>query len=77
VAGVRITHPDRVVYPAQGVTKVALARFYESVAEWILPYLEGRPCAFVRCPEGLRRTCFFQKHASGWAPEALRRARIR
>jgi bifunctional non-homologous end joining protein LigD len=77
VAGVQITHGDRVVYPAQGVTKLALALFYESVAEWILPHLEGRPCAFVRCPEGLRRACFFQKHASGWAPEALRRARIR
>ena len=77
VAGVRITHPDRVLYPAQGITKLRLAQFYESIAEWILPHLRGRPTSLVRCPEGLAKECFYQKHVGVWAPAALRRVRIR
>src|SRR5262249_22217928 len=53
VAGVRITHPDRVLYAPLGITKLGLARFYESIADWILPHLRSRPTSLVRCPEGL------------------------
>jgi bifunctional non-homologous end joining protein LigD len=76
VAGVTITHPGRVVYPDQGLTKLELAEFYESVAEWMLPHLRGRPTALVRCPEGLTKACFYQKHSGSWAHEALRRVQI-
>ncbi len=76
VAGVRITHPERVLYPPQDITKLDLARFYESIAEWILPHLRGRPTSLVRCPEGLAKECFYQKHVGVWAPAALRRVRI-
>jgi bifunctional non-homologous end joining protein LigD len=77
VAGVRITHPDRVVYPQQGVTKLALARYYAAIADHMLPHLRGRPAVLVRCPEGLGGECFYQKHAGDWAPASLRRVRIR
>jgi bifunctional non-homologous end joining protein LigD len=77
VAGVRITHPDRVVYPGQGVTKERLARYYEGVAARMLPHLGARPVVLVRCPEGLGQECFYQKHAGPWAPASLRRVRIR
>jgi bifunctional non-homologous end joining protein LigD len=77
VAGVRITHADRVVYPDAGVTKVGLARFYEGIAEWVLPHLVDRPTTLVRCPDGLSGKCFFQKHRGYWAPDALRRVAIR
>lgn len=76
VAGVRLTHPDRVLYPAQGLTKRALALFYESIAEWILPDLRDRPTTLLRCPEGLRKECFYQKHVPAGAPAALRRVSI-
>jgi bifunctional non-homologous end joining protein LigD len=76
VAGVRITHPDRVLYPPQGITKIDLARFYESIADWVLPHLRGRPTSLVRCPEGISQECFYQKHVGTWAPAALRRVRI-
>ena len=76
MAGVRITHADRVVYPPQGVTKADLARFYESIADWILPHLEGRPTSLVRCPEGVARECFYQKHVSSWMPQSVRRVKI-
>jgi bifunctional non-homologous end joining protein LigD len=77
VAGVRLTHPDRVLYPPQGTTKLGLARFYESIAEWILPHLKDRPTTLVRCPEGTQGECFYQKHVSYWAPDSVRRVKIR
>ena len=76
VAGVRLTHPDRVLYPPQGITKHDLALFYESIAKWILPHVKGRPLTLVRCPEGAEKDCFYMKHSLGWAPEALRRVKI-
>jgi bifunctional non-homologous end joining protein LigD len=68
VAGVRLTHPDRVLYPDQGLTKLALARYYESIADWVLPHIQGRPLALLRCPEGVGKECFFQKHLSSREP---------
>jgi bifunctional non-homologous end joining protein LigD len=76
VAGVRLTNPDRVMYPDQGLTKLDVARYYEAIAEWILPHVRGRPTTLVRCPEGLSEPCFYQKHTGWWAPEALRRVKI-
>jgi bifunctional non-homologous end joining protein LigD len=69
VAGVHISSPDRVVYPGYGVTKLDLARYYESVAEWVLPYVERRPLTLVRCPEGQASPCFYQKHINATMPK--------
>jgi bifunctional non-homologous end joining protein LigD len=77
VAGVRISHADRVVYPDQGVTKGALARYYAAIADRILPELRARPAVLVRCPDGIGHACFYHKHAGPWAPPSLRRIRIR
>nr|WP_180207170.1 DNA ligase D [Pseudomonas sp. SbOxS1]NYU07470.1 DNA ligase D [Pseudomonas sp. SbOxS1] len=60
---VRITHPDRVIDPGSGTTKVQLAQYYASVAEWILPQLKDRPVALVRAPDGIAGELFFQKNA--------------
>jgi bifunctional non-homologous end joining protein LigD len=76
IEGMRITHPDRVVYPEQGITKRELATFYVSIADWILPHLVDRPTTLVRCPEGLSGECFYQKHTGLWAPSSLRRVKI-
>ncbi|WP_019142326.1 DNA ligase D [Noviherbaspirillum massiliense] len=62
VAGVRITHPDRVIDPRSGFTKLELARYYEQVAPRILPFLQNRPVYLLRCPEGIEGEKFFQKH---------------
>ena len=77
VSGVRISHPDRVVYPDDGVTKAAVARYYAAVADHMLPHLRSRPVALLRCPDGLGGQCFYQKHPGSWAPSSLRRVRIR
>lgn len=77
VAGVTISHPDRILYPDLKLTKLDIARYYESIADWIVPHVAGRPLTLVRCPEGLRAECFFMKHSKVWAPSALRRVRIK
>lgn len=64
VAQVRITNPDRVLYPEQGLTKRELAEFYASIADWILPHVTNRPLTLVRCPRGRSGQCFYQKHLS-------------
>ena len=76
IAGVRLTHPDRVLYPEQGLTKGDLARFYAEISEWILPYVVKRPLSLVRCPEGREKQCFFQKHATAGTPEHLKPVRV-
>ena len=76
VHGVRISHPDRILYPDLGLTKLDVAKYYERIAEWIVPHLRGRPLTLVRCPEGLRADCFYMKHSKVWAPAPLRRVRI-
>ncbi|GGK39232.1 ATP-dependent DNA ligase LigD phosphoesterase module /ATP-dependent DNA ligase LigD polymerase module [Pseudomonas koreensis] len=60
---VRITHPDRVIDAVSGTTKMRLAEYYASVAEWILPQLKERPVALVRAPDGIAGELFFQKNA--------------
>ncbi|HEX4334896.1 MAG TPA: DNA ligase D [Polyangiaceae bacterium] len=69
--GVELTHPDRVLYAAQGITKRDLAEYYSKVAKWMLPHVAGRPLTLVRCPEGVGKQCFFQKHPSQNMPDAI------
>jgi bifunctional non-homologous end joining protein LigD len=59
---VRITHPDRVLFPEIGLTKGELAEYYRRVAPRMLPHVANRPLAVVRCPDGASGKCFFQKH---------------
>lgn len=72
VAGVRLSHPDKVLFPKQGITKSDLATYYEAIAERILPQISDRPLSLVRCPQGRGSKCFFQKHDQGGFPEALK-----
>jgi bifunctional non-homologous end joining protein LigD len=63
VAGVRISHPDRVIDRHTDTRKIDLVRYYESVADWMLPHLRDRPVSLVRAPEDIGGELFFQKHA--------------
>ena len=73
VAGVRLTHPDRVYWPDVGVTKEDLAAYYVNIWSVMAPHLTGRPLAIVRCPDGTAGECFFQKHiASNIKQSSLR-----
>lgn len=72
-AGVKISHPDRVLFPGDEITKAELAAFYEAIAERLLPYVAERALSVVRCPEGPMGDCFFQKHVTQGMPKALGR----
>src|SRR3546814_19644734 len=64
-ARARITHPDRIVFEGAGYTKVDVADYYRSVAQWLLPDLDGRPLSLLRCPDGRQAECLFPKpHAA-------------
>ena len=76
VAGVRITHPDRVLDRTSGITKIALARYIDSVTPHMLPHVEHRPLALVRCPEGDRAECFFQKQRTPGMPKSIHGAKV-
>lgn len=78
VAGVRISHPERVLDPT-GATKLALARYYEAIGPWMLPHVFGRPLTLVRWAEGkeTEKGGVYLRHARAWGPAALRRVRIR
>jgi len=76
VAGVALTHPDRRVFPSAGVTKLELARYYESVAERMLPHVIDRPLMILRCPDGEGKPGFYQKHVTGRVPPGLARVTI-
>jgi bifunctional non-homologous end joining protein LigD len=71
-AGIKLTSPDRVVYPGQGVTKADLVAYYAAVADRMLPYIENRPLSLLRCPQGRAKYCFFQKHDTGGFPDAMK-----
>lgn len=59
---VKMTHPERVVFEGSHYTKGDVADYYRSVAQWLLPELIDRPLSLLRCPEGTKGECFFQKH---------------
>jgi bifunctional non-homologous end joining protein LigD len=76
IAGVRISHPDRLIYPDFGIAKIHLAHYYEEIADWIVPHVAGRPLTLVHCPAGVAAPCTYLKHAKAWGPSALRRVKI-
>lgn len=71
IAGVRLTSPDKVLYPEQSITKRQLAEYYLAVAEAMLPHVARRPITLVRCPTGRQRKCFYQRHAGSGVPAEL------
>ncbi len=72
-----ITHPDKVLDPESGVTKQQLAEYYMAVAEHMLPHIADRPISVVRCPDGIGKACFFQKHVGMGLPPAVKTISIR
>jgi bifunctional non-homologous end joining protein LigD len=65
VDSVKISNPERVVFPEAGITKGELAAYFRAVAPLMLPWVADRPLTLVRCPQGRGKKCFFQKHDAG------------
>jgi bifunctional non-homologous end joining protein LigD len=76
IEGIELTHPDRVFYPDERITKRELAEYYVACADRMLPHVAGRPLSIVRCPNGINSQRFFQKHLGPYAPKAVQSVRI-
>jgi bifunctional non-homologous end joining protein LigD len=72
VRGVKLTHPDKILFPAIAGSKQDLADYLALVADRMLPHVKGRPLSLVRCPEGVSAECFFQKHRKRGLPKPLK-----
>lgn len=68
---VTLTHPDKVLFPEQGVTKQAIADYYTDVSKFMLPHVTHRPLALVRCPNGRGSKCFFARNHHPSMPEQV------
>jgi bifunctional non-homologous end joining protein LigD len=75
--GVRITSPAKVVFPELKIRKQQVAEFYQAVAPLLLPELRERPLSLVRCPDGIKGQCFFQKHHAATLGTHVRAVPIR
>ena len=73
LAGVRLTHPERILWEEAGITKLGLAEFYSDIADWILPHVTGRPLSLLRSPSGVGEKGFFAKHPWHGLGEGIRR----
>ena len=71
-----ITHPEKVLFPDDGITKGDLAEYYETLAPVILPHLRGRPVTMERYPAGIGKKGFWQKDVSKGFPEWLERVKV-
>jgi bifunctional non-homologous end joining protein LigD len=76
-SGIRISSPNKILFPGQDLSKRDLADYYEAVLDRILPHLGNRPLSLVRCPQGRGSKCFYQKHDSGGFPKAMKHILIK
>ncbi|QMT59805.1 DNA ligase D [Legionella sp. PC997] len=67
---VKLTHPSKILYPEDNITKQDLYDYYEAVSDYMLPYLTLRPLTLVRCPDDYG-TCFYQRHYNKGTPKFL------
>ena len=72
---VEISHPDKELFPGDGITKADLAGYYERVAEWMLPHIAGRPLSLQVFPGGIGAKGFFQKNTPGHYPSWIKRVK--
>jgi bifunctional non-homologous end joining protein LigD len=68
----RVSHPERVIDPSTGTTKIDLIRYYATVAPLMMPHLKGRPVSLVRAPDGVKGELFFQKHLEVGSMDGVR-----
>ena len=71
-----ITHPDKILFPDDGITKGEMAAYYEAIAPLMLPHLSGRPITMERYPSGISHKGFFHKDVSKGFPEWLERVEV-
>lgn len=77
VAGITLSHPEKILFPQQGIRKFDLATYLDVVSPRMLPFLADRLLSLVRCPEGRAKQCFFQRHAGAGLADAFYRLKVK
>jgi bifunctional non-homologous end joining protein LigD len=78
IGGIEISNPDKVWWPDDGFTKGDIARFYNEISSWLLPWMRDRPLTAERCPDGMLGGCFYRKNfPEGNIPAGAPRFRLR
>jgi bifunctional non-homologous end joining protein LigD len=73
---VEITHPDKLLFPDDGLTKADVAGYYEAVAGWMLPHIKNRPISMMRFPDGVGGHGFFHKNVPDYFPGWVKRVKV-
>jgi bifunctional non-homologous end joining protein LigD len=74
--GVKISNPDRAIYPTEKLTKYDLAEYYAAINPLLMVDAANRPITLIRCPQGRAKKCFFQKHDTGSMGEDVKHVPI-
>ncbi|MBI2520931.1 MAG: DNA ligase D [Bdellovibrio sp.] len=75
---ITLSHPEKILFPVEKITKQMIADYYDGVAPFMLPLIKDRPLSLVRCPNGVGKKCFYQKHPeSGGVPKELKSFKVR
>ena len=75
-AGIEISHPEKVIFPEKNITKGDMATYYEKIADLMLPFLKDRPLTLNRFPGGISEKGFYQKSASDYFPNFIKRIEV-
>lgn len=67
----KISHPDKIVFAKEKITKQQVVDYYQAVSQWLLPHIADRPLALVRCPQGSTKPSFYSKHFADKLPESI------
>jgi bifunctional non-homologous end joining protein LigD len=74
---VKVTRPDKVLFPEDGITKRDMVEYYRRISPWILPHLKSRPLSLERFPDGIDQTRIIQKSVSRYYPEWIKTATVK
>lgn len=74
---VTITHPEKIIFAKEKINKLQISQFYREIGTALLPHLANRPLSLVRCPEGTKKACFFQRHMNEKTSGAIYKVPVR
>lgn len=77
IAGIEITHPDKILFPRKKISKLQMIQYYDKIADKMLPYLKERPLSLHRFPNGIQEEGFYQKNAGDYFPSFIKRVEIK
>lgn len=76
IENIEISHPDKIMYPKDQLTKKNIAEYYAKISSYLLPYVKDRPITMRRYPDGIEEDGFYNKHIPDYFPDFIRRLSV-